>query len=154
MTSRHIALALVAAVIIIAACQSSTTRDVPQYTIEQFMDTKSVFGSTFTPDEEYVAFSSDASGVFNAYMIPVAGGDAKQITFSDSNSVFAISFFPHDQRLLLMSDQGGNEIWHIYLREEDGTVRDLTPWEGARSTFEAWSYDDKSFFFSSNKRDP
>ncbi len=154
MTSRHIAFALVAAAIIIAACQPSTTRDVPQYTIEQFMDTKSVFGSTFTPDEEYVAFSSDASGVFNAYMIPVAGGDAKQITFSDSNSVFVISFFPHDQRLLLMSDQGGNEIWHIYLREEDGTVRDLTPWEGARSTFEAWNYDDKSFFFSSNKRDP
>jgi dipeptidyl aminopeptidase/acylaminoacyl peptidase len=144
----------VAAVIIIAACQPSTTQDVPQYTIEQFMDTKSIFGSTLTPDEEYAAFSSDASGVFNAYMISVAGGDATQITFSDSNSVFAISFFPHDQRLLLMSDQGGNEIWHIYLREEDGTVLDITPWEGARSTFEAWSYDDKSFFFSSNKRDP
>ncbi|NIO29527.1 MAG: prolyl oligopeptidase family serine peptidase [Candidatus Latescibacteria bacterium] len=137
----------------VVSCQQPASREIPQYTIEQFMDVKAIFGSTFSPDEKHIAFTSDESGIFNAYLVPVQGGETKQITHSDSNSVIALSFFPHDNRLLVMSDQGGNEIWHLYLREEDGTVRDLTAWEGARSTFEAWSYDDKSFFFSCNKRD-
>jgi len=152
--TRLTAYVLVAAVLAFVGCQTSTQRDVPQYTINQFLDTKAVFGSAFSPDEKSVAFTSDESGVFNAYVIPVAGGEAKQITHSDSSSMFVVSFFPSDNRLLLMSDQGGNEVWHIYLRDEDGSVRDLTPWEGARSTFDAWSYDDQSFYFICNKRDP
>jgi dipeptidyl aminopeptidase/acylaminoacyl peptidase len=144
---------LVAAVILAVGCQSNTSRDVPQYTIEQFLNTKSIYGSAISADEQYVAYSSDESGVYNAYMLPVAGGDAEQITHSDDDALFVLSFFPHDNRLLLMGDQGGNEIWHIYLREEDGSVRDLTPWEGSRSMFDKWCHDDQSFFFTCNKRD-
>ncbi len=136
-----------------AGCQEKAVRSIPQYTIEQFMNTTSIFGSSFSHDEKYIAFTSDKSGVYNAYLMPVAGGAAEQITHSDSNSVIGLSLFPADNRLLFMSDQGGNEIWHLYLREGDGAVRDLTPYEGARSTFQLWSYDEKSFFFSCNKRD-
>jgi dipeptidyl aminopeptidase/acylaminoacyl peptidase len=153
MSARITALLTFVTLVVSVGCQPSTTDDVPQYTIEQFVNTTAIFGSAFTPDERHIAFTSDESGIFNAYMISVNGGEAEQITFSDSNSVFALSFFPTDNRLILMSDQGGNEIWHLYVREEDGSVRDITPWEGARSTFETWSHDDKSFFFSSNKRD-
>jgi dipeptidyl aminopeptidase/acylaminoacyl peptidase len=152
--TRLTAFILVAAVLAFVGCQTSTQRDVPQYTITQFLDTKSVFGSAFSPDEKSVAYTSDESGVFNAYLVPVAGGEAEQITHSDSNSMFVVSFFPDDDRLLLMSDQGGNEVWHIYVRDNDGSVRDITPWEGARATLDAWSHDNQSFFFSSNKRDP
>ena len=135
-------------------CQKSDYREVKSYTIGQFLNTTTIFGSSFSPDMQSILFTSDASGVFNAYTIPVAGGDAVQLTHSDSNSVYSISFFPSDNRILFASDKGGNEIFHIYLREEDGRVKDLTPWPGARSGFYGWSYDKKSFFFGSNKRDP
>jgi len=124
-----------------------------QYTIDQFMNTTSVFGSSFSPDESKILFTSDASGIYNAYTVPVGGGEAEQITFSDSNSIFITSYFPEDERFLYRSDKGGNEIWHIYLYD-NGEVRDLTPGEKARSTFFGWSKDKKSFFYQSNSRDP
>ncbi|MEX0967059.1 MAG: alpha/beta fold hydrolase [Bacteroidia bacterium] len=123
------------------------------YTIEQFMDNASVSGGSFSHDESKILYSTDVSGIYNLYTIPVSGGEHTQITDSDSNSFFAISYFPKDDRMLFSSDDNGNEIYHIYLREEDGTIRDLTPGAEARSSFFGWSRDKNSFFFQSNKRD-
>lgn len=140
--------------LLIASCQQNGQRDVQQYTIEQFLNTTSIFGSSFSHDESKILFCSDATGIYNAYSINVAGGEARQLTDSDSNSVFITAYFPNDDRMLLRSDQGGNEIWHIYLREKDGTVRDLTPFENARALFAGWSRRLDSFYFTSNKRNP
>lgn len=129
-------------------------REVKRYSIEQFMKTVSIGGSSFSYDEKSVLFSSNQSGVFNAYVIPVEGGEPEQITFSKDDSIFALSFLPHDKRILYQSDRGGNEKGHIYLRDENGTVRDLTPDKNAKSVFYGISYDEKSFYFGSNKRDP
>jgi len=136
------------------ACQKSDYREVKQYTIEQFMDTVSIFGSSFSPDEKHILFSSDETGIYNAYTVPVGGGEPTQITKSEDDTIYAISFLPKDNRILYMSDKGGNEIYHTYLREEDGTIKDLTPDEKARAVFYGWSFDEKSFFYGSNKRNP
>ncbi len=138
---------------VIHGCGQDTYRDVEQYTIEQFMNTTSIFGSSFTHDDLCIVYTSDKSGVYNAYMIPVDGGEPEQITHSEGDAVITLSLFPDDNRLIYMSDEGGNEIWHLYLREEDGSIRDLTPNEGVRATFEMWAHDMKSFFFSYNERD-
>src|SRR5690606_27398895 len=74
-------------------------------------------------------------------------------TESDSSSVFSISYFPKDERMLFRMDNNGDEIYHIYLRETDGSHKDLTPDEGSRSLFYNWATDDASFFYASNKRD-
>ena len=140
--------------LILFACQKSDYREVKQYTIEQFMNTISIGGSSFSADEKAILFSSNQSGIYNAYTVPVAGGEPTQITQSTDNAIFAISFFPDDNRILYRRDQGGNEIYHIYLRNEDGTVQDLTPGENARAQFYGWAHDQKSFFYGSNKRDP
>ncbi|MGB2696270.1 MAG: S9 family peptidase [Candidatus Zixiibacteriota bacterium] len=134
--------------------QQGAFKEVKQYSIEQFMNTTSIFGSSFSFDEKNLLFSSNESGIYNAYMIPAGGGEVTQITDSKDNSIFALSFFPNDNRILFMSDKGGNEIYHIYVRNEDGTVKDLTPFgDDKRSAFYEWAYDKKSFFFGSNKRD-
>ncbi len=129
-------------------------REIKKYSIEQFMKTVSIGGSSFSFDEKSVLFSSNQSGVFNAFVIPVEGGEPSQLTFSKDDSIFALSFLPHDKRILYQSDRGGNEKGHIYLRDEGGNVRDLTPDEKAKSVFYGISYDEKSFYFGSNKRDP
>jgi dipeptidyl aminopeptidase/acylaminoacyl peptidase len=136
------------------SCQKSETPPIQQYTIEQFMNTVSIFGSSFSPDEKSILFTSNKTGIYNAYTIPVQGGEPTQITDSTEDAIFAISFFPNDNRILYGSDKGGNEITHIYLRNEDGSVKDLTPDEKAKANFYGWSFDEQSFFFGSNKRDP
>ena len=154
MVSRILASTSICALLFAAGCSTAPERRAPkQYTIEQFLDTTSVTGAAFSPDESKVLFSSDASGVFNAYEAPVAGGPATQLTNS-SDTTFSISYFPEDERILLRRDKGGNEIYHIYVRETDGTEKDLTPGEKNRSLFFRWAHDLKSFFYVSNARDP
>ena len=137
------------------ACQQSEpVRESRQYTIEQFLDTTQIGGGSFSHDDALVLYASDESGLFNAYTVPVAGGEATQLTHSTEDNVYPVSFFPNDNRILYRGDKGGNEIYHIYLREEDGTVKDLTPGEKNRALFQGWSYDRMSFFFQSNERNP
>ncbi|HXQ74759.1 MAG TPA: prolyl oligopeptidase family serine peptidase [Pyrinomonadaceae bacterium] len=127
---------------------------VKQYTIEQFMNTVRIGGSSFSADEKSILFHSNKSGIFNVYSVAVTGGQAAQLTNSTKESTFAVSYFPNDTRILYTYDRGGNENSHLYLRELNGTERDLTPGEKTKANFLGWSHDRKSFFFSTNERDP
>src|SRR3546814_7381212 len=84
--------------------------------------------------------------------MPSSGGPATALTHSTKETVSAIGYFPHDERILFSSDQGGNELAHIYVRERDGTTRDVTP--GARhvARFVDWAHDGQSFFVQTNER--
>src|SRR6478672_478914 len=127
---------------------------VKQYTIEQFMATTRLGGASFSSDEKSILFHSNKSGIFNVYSMPVSGGGEKQLTNSTKESTFAVSWFPSDARFLYRYDKGGNENEHLYLRELDGKERDLTPGDKTKAQFHGWSQDRKSFFFSTNARDP
>lgn len=128
--------------------------EVKQYTIEQFMNTTAIGGSSISHDDRLILFSSRKTGIFNAYTVPVSGGEPTPLTNSTTNSVFAVSFLPHDNRILYSSDAGGNEINHLYLRTEDGSTKDLTPDSAAKAEFFRWNHERDGFFFLSNKRDP
>jgi len=141
--------------VVFSGCQSAREHsEANLYTIEQFMDTTSLSGSSISSDDKLILFSSDKTGVYNAYSVAIEEGEVRQLTNSKDDSIFVLSFFPNDNRILYRADRGGNEIYHIYLREEDGTVRDLTPGEKARTVFHKWNYDENAFYFSSNRRDP
>lgn len=123
------------------------------YTIEQMMDNEAIGGGSFSPDKSKMLISSNRSGIYNMYTVPTSGGEMMPVSQSDSSSVFAISFFPDDERILFRMDGNGDEIYHIYLRDTDGTQKDLTPFDGSRASFYGWTDDKKSFLFTSNKRD-
>ncbi len=131
----------------------SDKKPVKQYTIEQFMATTRIGGSAFSSDEKSILFHSNKSGIFNVYRIPSGGGDWQQLTTSTKESTYIVGAFPTDARFLYSYDKGGNENSHIYLRELDGSERDLTPGEKTKANFLGWSHDQKAFFFSTNARD-
>ena len=124
------------------------------YTIEQFYENVSYYGGAFSPDESKLLVGNNSTGVFNAYEIDLASGTETALTQSDSNSIWAVSYFPEDERILYQADNDGDEIDHIYVRQTDGTVEDLTPVEGAKANFMKWQRDNKSFLFTSNQREP
>lgn len=132
---------------------AEASRDVPEYTIEQFLETTSVFGGSFSPDGRMLLVSSNESGIFNAYAIPVEGGEPVQLTHSDDDAVFVGGYFPTDERFVYLQDEGGNELSHLFVRELDGTATDVTPGEGLKATYHGWADDDESFFLGSNERD-
>ncbi len=157
-TTYTIALALLA---VTAACApegaqrpgDDRAREVQPYTAEQFLETTQFFGSSFSPDGQKILVSSDESGIFNAYAIPVAGGEPERLTHSTDQTIRAQRYFPDDERFLYAADQGGDELDHIYVRELDGSATDLTPGEGHRATFFGWADDDGSFFIGTTERD-
>lgn len=129
------------------------------YTAEQFYESTtfglgSSQGHVFSADGSHVLINSDASGVLNAYLLPVAGGDPVALTASTTNAIFGQSFFPGDDRVIYTSDGGGDELNHVYVRELDGSVRDLTPGEGHTASFAGWSRDGTTLYVASNERDP
>jgi dipeptidyl aminopeptidase/acylaminoacyl peptidase len=136
-----------------AVAQQKKTQPVKEYTIEQFMNTVRISGSSFSADEKSILFHTNKTGIFNVYSVPVSGGTAAQLTNSTKESTYAVSYFPKDTRFLYRYDRGGNENEHLFLRELDGTERDLTPGDKVKANFLGWSHDRKTFFYSTNERD-
>jgi dipeptidyl aminopeptidase/acylaminoacyl peptidase len=128
-------------------------RAVKQYTIEQFLNTTSMRGSSFSPDDKSILFSSNKSGIYNVYAVPVASGEPTQLTRSTTESTFSIDYFPNDSRILYTRDQGGNENNHIYVLGADGKEKDLTPGDKLKAQFLGWTQDGKAFYISTNERD-
>ena len=146
---------LAAAVMLLCAVPAAaqTARPARQYTIEQFLTTTAISGASFSADETRILFSSNKSGIVNAYTIPVAGGEWTPITRSTTESTYAVSFFPKDDRILFTRDQGGNELNHLYVLTPDGQERDLTPGDKLKAAFAGWTPDGSAFFVMTNERD-
>jgi dipeptidyl aminopeptidase/acylaminoacyl peptidase len=124
-----------------------------QYSVGDFYKNTEYFGASWAPDRQRILVSSNLSGIWNAYAVPIGGGAPQPLTQSTTNSMFALSYFPTDERILYSGDEGGNELTHIYVRSTDGSIRDLTPGAKLKATYRGWSGDDKSFFISTNERD-
>ncbi|SDB23241.1 Dipeptidyl aminopeptidase/acylaminoacyl peptidase [Flavobacteriaceae bacterium MAR_2010_188] len=134
--------------------KEDTAQNVNQYTIEQFMDNESINGATLSPDKSKVLVSSNRTGIYNLYTIPVTGGELTPVTSSDSSSIWADSYFPNDNRMLFNMDGHGDENDHLFVIDSTGSITDLTPWKGSKSSFYGWADDGKSFYLGTNKRDP
>jgi dipeptidyl aminopeptidase/acylaminoacyl peptidase len=139
---------------ILAFASCHVVSDVPHYDAPTLYDTTTVRAVSFSPMGDAVLFSSDASGVFNAYSISPDGGEPAQLTSSTTDAITPAFFFPKDKRLVFEKDQGGNELAHVYVRETDGRVVDLTPGEKLTAHPMMWAGDDRSMLITSNERDP
>ena len=130
------------------------TRTPKQYSIEQFLTTERVGGVSISFDDRNLLYHSNKTGVFNVYSTPLDAMSPRAITSSTKDSTYAVSYFPHDNRVLFTQDQGGNELNHLYVQEENGNTRDLTPGAKLKAAFEGWSRDGRYFYVSTNERDP
>jgi dipeptidyl aminopeptidase/acylaminoacyl peptidase len=97
-----------------------------------------ISGLSFSPDGGKVLVSMDTDGVPNAYALPVAGGPPVQLTRSPKDPVWALSYFPADERILYRSGPAGDED-HLFVRELDGKAVELAP--GKTSRFAGWAGD-------------
>lgn len=123
--------------------------------IDEFFKVRRLNTPLLTHDEKHVVYKSDAGGRVDLWIQPVAGGPGKQITHvSGFLQGFAPS--PAGAELVFETDQGGDELPHLYLTNLAGDApKDLTadyP-KGRRTEFIRWSDDGKKLYFLSNARD-
>jgi dipeptidyl aminopeptidase/acylaminoacyl peptidase len=141
-------------VLLAVSCAEQTPEPIKQYSIEQFYGNTRISGGYFSPKEDKLLVSSDATGIFNVYEIDIKSGEKKQITNSNEDSFFASGYVPGTGEILYSADKGGNENNHIYLLSSEGEATDLTPGEEEKAQFGGFNPDKTAFYYSSNKRDP
>ena len=166
MNRKVASLLALSSVALVSACNPSTDAEVAsaakapeisRYSAAEFFATTSYglpgpAGHAFSADGQSLLVSSDKDGVFNVYALPVDGGDLVKLTDSDDSAMFAVSWFPNDGRMLYTYDQGGDELNHVLVREEDGSHRDLTPGDELKAFFAGWAGDGQSFFLATTER--
>jgi len=124
--------------------------------LEEYFKVRRVGSGSFSYDEKLVVYMSDQGGRPDLWVQPIDGGKATQITHVQG-FLMSYEFSPAADQLVYESDQGGDELPHIYLTDSKGaTPKDLMadyP-KGARTGFVSWAEDGKTFLYVSNVRDP
>jgi len=154
--------AVVAVLLLTSGCASKEAASAssaapPRYDARTFFTTTSYGlapGYAWSSDDTELLIHSDETGIFNAYAVRAADGSRRALTSSTSDSTFAVSWFPHDGRILFTADRGGNELSHLFVREASGETRDLTPGDSTKASFLGWSGDGRAFYAMTNERDP
>ncbi len=146
------------AVALVALAGVSHAADAPaRYPAEAFFKTTDYASAgsiyAFSPDGSKLLISSNPTGVFNAYALDVKTGATTPMTASATDATFAVGYFPKDERILFTADQGGNELNHLFVRETDGTVKDLTPGDKLKAIFGGWIGGGEAFIAFTNERD-
>ncbi|HJP94154.1 MAG TPA: prolyl oligopeptidase family serine peptidase [Pyrinomonadaceae bacterium] len=118
------------------------------------MSTTKNSGIAFSPDEEKILFTSDASGVLNAHEVKLSDRIERQLRYSSEENIQAISYLPNDERILISRDCGNRENSVLCVLDPDGKETVLTPGEEVQAYCQCWSLDQQSFYISTNERDP
>ena len=133
-----------------------------EYTIDEILSSAQIDpmskyihsnGNIFSFDNSSVIVSINKTGVYNAFSIGINNRIMESITENDKNAAYVKTYFPNDNRIIYQSDIGGNELDHVYVKDKESGVIDLTPGNNLKASFFDWSEDGSSFYLTSNTRD-
>lgn len=123
-----------------------------KYAIKDFLEVKSAWNPSFSPDASRVAYISNMTGVAQIYVTPRSSSEPIQLTDSDDPISFA-SFNPTQNLIIFGKSEGGNEQNQLYLIDPDTKeIISLTDNKNARHDFGSWSRDGKFISYASTER--
>jgi dipeptidyl aminopeptidase/acylaminoacyl peptidase len=94
--------------------------------LEDLMTLRDAAGAAWTPDGKDIIISTNITGRYNLWSVPVAGGFPQQLVQSEETQS-AIAVSPDSETILFQSDKAGNSIHDIFtLPRSGGTPLNLT----------------------------
>lgn len=120
--------------------------------VARFLMARGAQSAQISPDGRTIAFRQLVTGAPQIWVVPVTGGQPKQITFGNGAGFFAWS--PDSSSLLYGADNNGDEREAYYLISADGASERLIlpATENGFRSFGSFSPDGKSIAFSSTER--
>ena len=123
------------------------------YDIERYLNIRSAYGASFSPDDERVAFLMDTTGVPQVWTVAEPGGWPEQRTFFDERVTFA-SWSPEREEFAFGMDEGGNERQQLFRYDlPTGEITNLTASIDAKHRWGGWTHDGERVAFAANRRD-
>ncbi len=129
-----------------------------RYSFERYLNVRSSYGASFSPDGSQLSFITDITGVAEVWSVPIEMQASRpswprQLTFRGER-VTGATFSPRENILLVSGDIGGNERAQLYKLNADGSyLTALTAQSAVIHAFGDWSPDGKCITYSSNERD-
>jgi len=128
-------------------------REVQSFSIEKLYNTRSVGGSSWSPDGKTIAFITNISGRNNIWLLPSEGGWPSQLTISDQRQIDPV-WSPDGKWIAFDSDHDGDEQWDLMLvSPQTGEVMNLTNTPDVSEEGQAWSADSRYIAFMRKPRD-
>lgn len=125
----------------ITSSARSGARPVP---LEDLFYTRGLYGASWSPDGQNVAFTTDLAGRPNVWKVKATGGWPIQLTQSDDRQ-YSPTWSPDGKWIVYQQDAGGNEVWDLYAVPSDGGAPiNLTSTPTVREESPRWSPDGKT----------
>lgn len=105
-----------------------------KYTVEDYFARPKASSFQLSPDGKYMSYrEKDDNNKRHVYVKNLATGEAQRIIEEKEELIRAYGWI-NEERLVYLMDQGGNENYHIYAANLDGSNQlDLTPFEGVQA---------------------
>ncbi|MDH7485973.1 MAG: S9 family peptidase [Anaerolineae bacterium] len=124
-----------------------------KFPFSRYLNIRSAYGPSFSPDGRHVAFLTDITGVPQVWRVAADGGWPDQLTFFSERCGF-VAYSPTEDQMVFGMDAGGNERQQLFLLSGDGqTIRPLTGEPEAIHHFGGWSHDGRRIAWTANRRD-
>jgi len=119
--------------------------------IARFLNVRTASAPSLAPDGKRLAFRTQISGTPQLWVVDVAGGWPRQLTFGESVTFHAWS--PAGDWIVYGTDRGGNEREGFYLISPDGTrERELLAPSDAFRQFGAFTRDGRQIVYATTER--
>ena len=105
-----------------------------KYAVEDYFARPKASSFQLSPDGKYMSYmEKEDNGKRHVYVKEIATGKVKRI-IEEKDELIRGYFWKNNERLLYMMDKGGNENYHVYAVNIDGTNNiDLTPYDDVRA---------------------
>jgi len=105
-----------------------------KYKVEDYFSTPKASAFQLSPDGKYMSYmEKDENRKNHVYVKEIATGKIQRV-IEEKDELISDYKWKNNNRLIYTMDQGGNENYHIYAVNTDGTNNiDLTPYEGIQA---------------------
>lgn len=137
------------------SCQSAKEQEAPLIPMKDFFRNPVKTSFKLSPNGEYMAFMQPWENRMNVHVQKIGEEEAVRVTSATERDI-AGYFWASNDRLVYVRDKGGNENFHIFVVDRDGSnEKELTPFEGVRAgIIDDLEDDEEHMLISMNKRNP
>lgn len=124
-----------------------------KYTVADYFKTPEVYSFKLSPDGKYLSYlKRRETGERDVYLKETAT-QKESLLIKQEEDLIRTFFWANDNRILYLQDKGGNENYHLFGIDLDGTnKKELTPYEGVRVTvLETLKDDEEHIIVQMNK---